>query len=199
MPALAHWSWSWCSSRRACPPCRQVYPRSSVHTSFPGLHDAPHGTRAAADPPALPRAARDERAPEPRFADLVRPREAVVRDVPGRPPRRRTAGHLGRGAARDAGDAGRRGARGLLRPAVRRPQRLGGRPPEPRPGLGGDRRRGGGRVADACAEAPCRFDPVRVGHASRSVLRGGVPPDREPMPRLPLAPVAPPAVTATPL
>src|SRR3954451_10906918 len=65
--------------------------------------------------------------------------------------------------------------------------------------MGGDRGRRGGCVADARAEAPCRRAALRVGHASRPVLRGGSRSERRTMPRLTLAPAAPPAPAATPL
>ena len=58
------------------------------------------GERARARPRGLSRAARGDRAAQPRVADVVRARQEDVRDVPRRPPRRRPAGDLVRGAPR---------------------------------------------------------------------------------------------------
>src|SRR2546422_9459332 len=64
----------------------------------------------------LPRPAGDHRAAEPRRADLLRPREEVVRQLHGRPPRRRTPRALVRRAAGDAARPGEREPRALLVP-----------------------------------------------------------------------------------
>ena len=82
-------------------------------------------------PPHLPRAARGDGAPEPRRADVLRPRQEDVRDVPRRPPRRRAPGDLVRRPARRAGAGHRAGADALLPPAVRRPTRLARRAARP--------------------------------------------------------------------
>ena len=57
----------------------------------------------------MPLAPRDERAPQPRPAELLHPREEDVRDVPRQPPRRRAPGAVARGPRGHAAGA-RRGA-----------------------------------------------------------------------------------------
>src|SRR5712691_267000 len=89
-------------------------------------HDWGGRTRAdaEADPQALPRAAGDERAAEPRRADLLRPREEGVPDGADEPPWRRALRNLVRGSVGDAAAARRRRPRAVLRSAVRRSPRL---------------------------------------------------------------------------
>src|SRR2546427_12435294 len=68
----------------------------------------------------LPRPAGDHRAAEPRRADLLRPREEAVRQLHGRPPRRRTPRALVRRAAGDAARPGAPEPRADVRAARRR-------------------------------------------------------------------------------
>src|SRR5579875_105882 len=82
-------------------------------------------------PTALPRTAGDERAAQPRRAELLRAREALLRDGARRPPRRRDLRPLGRRAARQPGAPRRRRPRALLPAAVRRPSRLARGAPRP--------------------------------------------------------------------
>lgn len=98
------------------------------------------GRRERADPRAHPlallRPARNERAPQPRPADLLRPGEAVVPDGARRPSRRRALRVLVRGRGRRPADARRGRSRAVLPPAVRRPSRLARRAARPRALLG---------------------------------------------------------------
>src|SRR5439155_19006044 len=126
---------------------------------------------------ALPGAARDQRAPQSRRTDVVRPREDGLRDV-FEPPPRRPARLLVRSAAgRPAGPGG--GASGpVLRAAVRRPSRvarcLSGRARR----LGGDRGVRHGGVPGGGAEAPRRAARRRAGVAAMTttVLLGAIAP-----------------------
>src|SRR5207249_4587926 len=99
--------------------------------------EAQNGAGAAAYD--LPRAAGDERAVEPRRAELLRSREEVLPHAARRPSRRRELRALVRGAAGRPSAARRRGSREVLRAALRRASRLARRSPQRRRRLGGDR------------------------------------------------------------
>src|SRR4051812_27966949 len=62
------------------------------------------------DTGAVPGVAGGDRTVEPWSADVLRPRQEDLRHLHGRPPWRRAAGHLVRGAGRGPARAGRRGA-----------------------------------------------------------------------------------------
>src|SRR4051812_19257314 len=126
--------------------------RNVVH----GTRGLPESGKTEGSPGAiaadLPGAPGDERAPEPRCAELLRTRQEVLPDAPRRPPRRRALRHLVRRTAGEPGAPHRRESRPLLPASVRRPPRLARRAAERRRRLGrgrGDRR---GRVRVRCSE-----------------------------------------------
>jgi beta-lactamase class A len=80
------------------------------------------------DPRALPGAAGDQRAPEPWASDVLRARQALLRDGAERSSRRRALRDVVRGRGRRPADARRGGPGAVLPAAVRGPPRLARRP-----------------------------------------------------------------------
>ena len=111
----------------------------------------------------LPGAAGGRRAAEPRLADVLHRWQEDVRHVPRRPPRRRPAGALVRGRAGGAGDVGRRGARPVLRAALRRSPGLDRRAARSRCRLGRGRRDRRGRL-------PRRRTQAAAGRPRRAAI-----------------------------
>src|SRR2546430_13408465 len=133
--------------------------RRSRHQDGTGGRDGRIGRRGTrrVRPPAtaVPGAAGDDRAAEPRRAHVLRPRPQGVRDVRGPPPRRPRC-LLVRRAPRVPGHAGRGGAAAVLRASVRGPSGLDRRLPGRRGRLGRGRDDRAGRLPGDGAQAPGR-------------------------------------------